>query len=112
MKGKGIAKKDELNEYAAAAIYANILSFVNDYPDQWNEVAKYAKLAIEGGSLMSEKELLSGFNDLSLSEVLWGADINGETNTFYASFMSQVDPYGPGYGGNLGNYKMISSDFR
>lgn len=59
---------------------------------------------------MSEKELLSGFNDLSLSEVLWGADINGETNTFYASFMSQVDPYGPGYGGNLGNYKMISSD--
>lgn len=39
-----------------------------------------------------------------------GADINGETNTFYASFMSQVDPYGPGYGGNLGNYKMISSD--
>ena len=110
LKGKGIAKKDELNEYAAAAIYANILSFVNDYPDQWNEVAKYAKLAIEGGSLMSEKELLSGFNDLSLSEVLWGADINGETNTFYASFMSQVDPYGPGYGGNLGNYKMISSD--
>ena len=102
LKGKGIAKKDELNEYAAAAIYANILSFVNDYPDQWNEVAKYAKLAIEGGSLMSEKELLSGFNDLSLSEVLWGADINGETNTFYASFMSQVDPYGPGYGGNLG----------
>lgn len=42
--------------------------------------------------------------------MLWGADINGETNTFYASFMSQVDPYGPGYGGNLGNYKMISSD--
>ena len=83
LKGKGIAKKDELNEYAAAAIYANILSFVNDYPDQWNEVAKYAKLAIEGGSLMSEKELLSGFNDLSLSEVLWGADINGETNTHY-----------------------------
>ncbi|MCS2703240.1 hypothetical protein NXX46_00015 [Phocaeicola vulgatus] len=41
----------------AAAIYANILSFVNDYPDQWNEVAKYAKLAIEGGSLMSEKLL-------------------------------------------------------
>ena len=34
LKGKGIAKKDKLNEYAAAAIYANILSFVNDYPDQ------------------------------------------------------------------------------
>ena len=110
LKGKGLSKKDELNEYAAAAIYANILSFVNDYPNQWEEVAKYAKLAIEGGSLMSETELLSGFNDLSLSEVLWGSDINGETNTFYASFMSNMDPFGPGYGGSLGNYKMIASD--
>ena len=110
LKGKGISKKDELNEYAAAAIYANVLSFVSDYPNQWNEVAKYAKIAIEGGSLMSEKELLSGFNDLGLSEVLWGSDINAETNTFYASFMSHMDPMGPGYGGALGNYKMIASD--
>lgn len=110
LKGKGISKKDELNEYAAAAIYANVLSFISDYPNQWNEVAKYAKIAIEGGSLMTEKELLSGFNDLNLSEVLWGADINSETNTFYASFMSNIDPYGAGYGGALGNYKMIASD--
>lgn len=110
LKGKGISKKDELNEYAVAAIYANVLSFVNDYPNQWDEVAKYAKLAIEGGTLMSEKELLSGLNDLSLSEVIWGADINSETNTFYASYMSHLDPYSPGYGGDLGNYKMISSD--
>ncbi len=110
LKGKGISSKAELNEYAAAAIYANILSFVNDYTDQWNEVAKYAKIAIQGGTLMSEAQLLSGFNDLSLSEVLWGADIDSESNTFYASFMSHVDPYSPGYGGASGNYKMISSD--
>lgn len=110
LKGKGITKKDELNEYAAAAIYANVLSFVNDHPNQWDEVARYAKLAIEGGTLMNEAQLLSGFNDISLSEVLWGADINSETNTFYASFMSHVDPYSPGYGGALGNYKLIASD--
>lgn len=110
LKGKGISSKSELNEYAAAAIYAYVLSFVNDYPDQWNKVAEYAQIAIQGGTLMSESELLSGFNDLSLSEVLWGADINSETNTFYASFMSNMDPYGPGYGGALGNYKMIASD--
>ena len=110
LKGKGISKKDELNEFAAAAIYANVLSFVNDYPNQWEEVAKYAKLAIEGGSLMSGEQLVSGFNDLGLSDVLWGADINSETNTFYASFMSNIDPFGPGYGGALGNYKMVASD--
>ncbi len=110
LKGKGIKSKSELNEYAAAAIYANVLSFVSDYPDQWSKVAEWAQIAIEGGRLMSEEELLSGFNDVSLSEVLWGVSINAETNTFYASFMSHVDPYGPGYGGELGNYKMISSD--
>lgn len=110
LKGKGISSKSELNEYAAAAIYANVLSFVNDYKNQWAEVAKYAKLAIEGGKLMSKDELLSGFNDLGLSEVLWGADINAETNTYYASFMSHMDPFGPGYGGAAKSYKMIASD--
>lgn len=112
LKGKGAPAKNrsELNEFAVAAIYANVLSFVNDYPNQWEEVAKYAKAAIEGGKLMSEEELLSGFNDINLSEVLWGADITSESNTFYASFMSNMDPYGPGYGGKLGNYKMIASD--
>lgn len=110
LKGKKSSDKSKINEFAAAAIYANILSFVDDTPDQWNEVAKYAKEAIKGGSLMSHEELLSGFNDINLSEVLWGSDINAETNTFYASFMSHMDPKGPGYGGALGAFKMISSD--
>lgn len=110
LKGKKSSDKSKINEFAAAAIYANILSFVDDTPDQWNEVAKYAKEAIKGGSLMSHEELLSGFNDINLSEVLWGSDINAETNTFYASFMSHMDPKGPGYGGDLAAYKMISSD--
>lgn len=110
LKGKGINSKAELNEFATAAIYANVLSFINDYPNQWEEVAKWAKIAIEGGTLMNETELLSGFNDIALSEVLWGADINGESTTVYASFMSHMDPYGPGYGGELANFKMISSD--
>lgn len=110
LKGKGLQSKTEMNEYAAAAIYANVLSFVNDYPDQWNKVAEFAQYAIQGGTLMNKEELLSGFNDINLSEVLWGADINSETNTFYASFMSNIDPYGPGYGGALGNFKMIASD--
>ena len=111
LKGKEAQSKAEINEYAAAAIYANVLSFVNDYPKQWEEVAKYAKLATEGGTLLSaEADFLSGFNDINMSEVIWGADINAETNTFYASFMSNIDPFGPGYAGALGAYKMISSD--
>ncbi|WP_319504031.1 RagB/SusD family nutrient uptake outer membrane protein [Bacteroides graminisolvens] len=110
LKGKGIAKKSELNEFAAAAIYANVLAFVSDEPNQWQKVAQYAELAIAGGTLMNSTELLSGLNNINLSEVLWGADIDSESNTFYASFMSHMDPYSPGYGGDLGNYKMIASD--
>lgn len=45
-------------------------------------------MVIEGGLLMSEKELFFGFNDFFLSEVLWGVDINGEINIFYVLFMS------------------------
>lgn len=33
MKGKGIVKKDELNEYVVVVIYVNIFLFVNDYFD-------------------------------------------------------------------------------
>lgn len=110
LKGKKAASKGEISEYAAAAIYAKVLQFVDDYPNQWETVAKYAQEAIKGGSLMTEAELLSGFNTVDLSEVLWGALIDGESNTFYASFMSHMDPYSPGYGGDLGNYKMIASD--
>lgn len=111
LKGKKSQSKSELNEYAAAAIYANVLAFVNDYPKQWEEVAKYAVEATKGGKLIStEDEFMSGFNDLGMSEAIWGADIDSENNTFYGSYMSNMDPYAPGYGGDLGAYKMISSD--
>lgn len=103
--------KSQINEYSAAAIYAKVLEFVNDYPNQKTEIVKYAKLAIAGGALMTSKDdLLSGFNSLDLSEVLWGSAIDKESNTFYASFMSHMDPYSPGYGGDLGNYKMVASE--
>ena len=111
LKGKEVTtNKTELSEFAAAAIYANVLSFVNDHPNQWEEVAKWANLAIVGGVLMDSEALLSGFNNVNLSEVLWGADIDDKTNTYYASFMSHIDPFSNGYGGALQNYKMIASD--
>ena len=109
LKGKKSQSKSELNEYAAAAIYANVLAFVNDYPKQWEEVAKYAVEATKGGKLFStEEEFLSGFNDLGMSEAIWGADIDAENNTFYGSLMSHMDSYGPGYADTA--YKMIASD--
>ena len=109
LKNKEVGSKSALNKYSAAAIYAKILEFVDDYPSRYDKIVEYAKIAIEGGQLMDEVQLTSGLNDISLSETLWGAKVDNENNTFYASFMSHMDPYGPGYGGGAGNYKMISS---
>lgn len=94
-----------LSEYAAAAIYANVLMFTGDYEN----AAKYAKIAAESAPLNSESDMLSGFNSLSMSEVIWGYNVNSETTGYYASFFSHVDPYMIGYAG-IGFNKLIASD--
>lgn len=100
----------KLNKYNVAGMLARVLPFVNDYPSQWKEVAKYADIASQGAALMKEsKEFSSGFGSIALPEVLWGSDINEETNTFYASFMSNMDPYNIGYAG-MGYSFAIASD--
>ncbi|MDR0962640.1 MAG: RagB/SusD family nutrient uptake outer membrane protein [Mediterranea sp.] len=108
LKGLGYygGNKVDLTEYAAAAIYANVLMFTGDY----DNAAKYAEAAAEGGSFNSETDMLSGFNSLSMPEVIWGFNVNNENTGYYASFFSQVDPYMIGYGGQVGIRKLISSD--
>ncbi|TRX71196.1 RagB/SusD family nutrient uptake outer membrane protein [Carboxylicivirga sp. M1479] len=110
LKGAGKAKPEELNEYAVAAILANVISFVDDYPNQWDEVVKYCDLAMQGGTLLSGSEVHNGFNSVDMNEVLWGSRINAETCTFYASFPSHINPYGAGYAGGLSQYKEVASE--
>lgn len=106
LKGFGpINGKVGLSEYAAAGIYANVLMFTGDYEN----AAKYAELAAAGGPL-NASELLSGFNSLSMSEVLWGYTVTEETTGYYASFFSHIDSYMVGYGGAVGFRKLIASD--
>lgn len=94
-----------LSEYAAAAIYANVLMFTSDYEN----AAKYAELAIKGGSLNSEEDMLGGFNSLDMPEVIWGYNVTNETTGYYASLFSHIDPYHIGYAG-LGYGKLVASD--
>lgn len=106
LEGKGFHNsKIGLSEYAAAAIYANILLFVGDNTN----AAKYAEIAAKSAPLNSEAEMLSGFNSLSMSEVIWGYNVNSETTGYYASFFSHVDSYMIGYGGNVGFRKLVAS---
>lgn len=106
LEGKGFHNsKIGLSEYAAAAIYANILLFVGDNTN----AAKYAEIAAKSAPLNSEAEMLSGFNSLSMSEVIWGYNVNSETTGYYASFFSHVDSYMIGYGGKAGFRKLVAS---
>lgn len=94
-----------LSEYAAAAIYANVLMFTGDYAN----AAKYAEIAATCRPLNSESEMLSGFNSLDMSEVIWGYNVTSETTGYYASFFSHIDSYFIGYGGKIGHRKQIAS---
>lgn len=108
LKGKGFHNnKIGLSEYASAAIYANILMFTGDYAN----AAKYAEeAAVNGGSLNSESDMLSGFNSLNMPEVIWGYNVTTETTGYYASLFSHIDSYMIGYGGQIGFRKLIASD--
>lgn len=107
LEGEGFHNgKIGLSEYAAAAIYSNVLMFTGDY----SNAAKYAKIAAESASLNSESDMTSGFNSLTMPEVIWGYNVTSETTGYYASFFSHVDSYMIGYGGQVGFRKLVASD--
>ena len=109
LKGRGISTPVEMNEYTVAGMLARVLCFVNDYPNQWQEVAKYADSATRGKPLLDNAGMLAGFNSISTNEVIWGSAINDETNTYYASFMSIIDPMSIGYA-PMGYFLCIASE--
>lgn len=67
--------------------------------------ASYAAEARNGYAPMND--LFDGFNKISNSEWMWGADINTNTSTYYASYFSHMGNSNAGYAGLLGVYKNI-----
>lgn len=92
LKGKGLGNT-AINEYAASGIYANVLMFLGRY----EEAAAKAEYATTGGTLATPAQLMAGFNNLSMPEVLWGYAVTEEWNLVYGSFMSHMNPYIDGY---------------
>ena len=91
LKDKAVSKT-QISEYTAAGMYANALMFLGRY----SEAASYAERAVQGGTLATT-DLLSGFNSLQMSEVLFGFNMTVDWNMIYASFMSMMNPYVDGY---------------
>ncbi|QBR13385.1 RagB/SusD family nutrient uptake outer membrane protein [Sphingobacterium sp. CZ-2] len=89
-KNKGLQlQKTNIDYYLANAIKANVSLVQN----KWDDAAKYATEALTkpGLAMISGDDLLSGFNNTGLKNVLWGAEIIADQATVYASFFSHMD---------------------
>ncbi|MFA9189889.1 RagB/SusD family nutrient uptake outer membrane protein [Flavobacterium sp. FZUC8N2.13] len=85
--------KEEVDANVVAAYLARYhLTYKN-----WAEAEKYADIAMQVGSISND--VLHGFDDISLSEVLWGADVTPATSETYASFFAHSSQINDGYSG-------------
>lgn len=90
------ATKDDhtdMDKYVVAAYLAKLYACMED----WANVEKYAKMAIEGGKdIVPEFPLSWNVNN---SDVIWGYDVTPATSTSWASFYSHMDPTNGNYCG-------------
>ncbi|MCL7753571.1 RagB/SusD family nutrient uptake outer membrane protein [Polaribacter sp. Z022] len=102
--------KTAINQVVAAGFLARFMLLKGDNIN----AIKYAKIAQGGGSLAGNG-IMDGFQDINNPEWLFGADINADTTSYYASFFSQMQSYSPafygangytpGYPGQLGHHR-------
>jgi len=85
--------KSHLSLNAARAIKARVALTMHDY----ETAATYAKMVIDSGSysLMSNATYLSGFNNISNSEWIWGAYVQDDQGDTFGSYFAQIS-----YNGN------------
>lgn len=97
--------KGKIDKSVVAGIYARVLL---ETGTDWAKCISMAKTAKAGGTLISGSEWASGgFDEISSTGWLWGADIDAQSSTIYASFFSHVSTTNAGYAGLLGVYKNI-----
>lgn len=81
-------------------VVAMHLARANMVLHEWDEALEYAQVVIDNFPvLQGESQILQGFSDISLPDVVFGADITADNTTIYASWFSQMDAYGEGYAG-------------
>ncbi len=85
-KVKQVNNKSHISLNVANGIAARIALTKGAYA----EAANYAKAARNGFSLMSEAEYKSGFNSVSNSEWMWGANVIPDQSNYYYSWFYYI----------------------
>ena len=71
----------------------------------WDNAIKYAQVVIDNYPVLTtEDQILQGFSDINLPDIVFGCDITADNSTVYMSWFSQMDAYGAGYGA-IGVYR-------
>lgn len=97
------ASKEEVDASIAAAYLARFhLTYEN-----WSEAEQFADIAMQVGSISDD--VSHGFDELSLSEAMWGAIVTDATTEIYASFFSHTSQINDGYSG-WNHFKTVNSN--
>lgn len=106
LEGFSRSTKQEVNQAVAQGFLAAVYLEMGN----WSGAASMANAARTGYAPMSAAEWMSGFSDINNAEWMWGADIDGESSTIFASFFSHFDNTNNGYAGVLAIYKNIDKN--
>ncbi len=97
------SSKEEVDASVVAAFLARYhLTYEN-----WSDAEYYADIAMKVGSISSD--VAHGFDELSLSETVWGAEVTSTTSEVYSSFFSHTSQINDGYSG-WNHFKTINSN--
>jgi len=97
------ASKEEIDASVVAAYLARYhLTYEN-----WLEAENFSDIAMSVGSINSD--VTHGFDELSLSEAIWGAVVTDATSEVYASFFSHTSQINDGYSG-WNHFKTVNSN--
>jgi hypothetical protein len=98
--------KNEINEHVAKGI----LAYVKGYKGEWQAVYDLTQDVITNGgfTIMSESEVLGGFNNLDTDGWMWGIDLTLDVNLGLVSWWGQVDYFSYSYAA-VGDSKAIDS---
>lgn len=103
LEGYARNTKQEVDQSVAHGILAAVYLEMGE----WAKAAQNAAAARQAYAPMGANEWLGGFSVISNPEWMWGADIDAESSTVFASFFSHFDNHIGGYAGALGVYKLI-----
>lgn len=79
-------------------VAANYLARAYMNMHEWEKAKECAQIVIDNYDVLKDsKQILQGFSDLTLPDVLFGCEITSDNSTIYRSWFSQMDMFGDGY---------------